>query len=60
MTWQEAVEEAIAATRATGERATQTDDEGGEAYAYPLSGGRIAWGYNDPVTGWCTARGTRE
>lgn len=57
---EETLEAAIAASNMTDASFCPFHREGGEAYAYPMSGGRIAWGYNDSATGWCTARGIRE
>ncbi len=56
----EAVEQAISRARSTGEYAAVEVSDDAEAYAYPLRGGRIAWGVNSAETSFNIWRGVRR
>lgn len=55
-----AAEGAVALVRQRGEHQTVGSPDGGEAYAYPMSEGRIPWGFNRPNDGFNSARGVTK
>lgn len=57
---QTAVRAAIQQCQRTKARATINTADGGETYAYPHSGGSIAWGFNRADDGFNVARGVME
>ena len=56
----EAVEQAISLARSSGIHADVEVSDGAQAYAYPLHGGRIAWGINSAETHFNAWRGVRR
>jgi hypothetical protein len=54
------IEAAIGKAMATRDRATVEASDGAEAYAYPHSEGRVAWGVNAAETGVNILRGVRR